>query len=79
MSGLESRLSKLEAVRRAAHAPVTQLRMWTADEEAGVWRDVHTGEAGGRLRDELGSQPPRGRPGEGITDIYLMCSAAGQP
>ena len=79
MTGQRSRLSKLEAQQRATHAALTPLRMWQPDEAAGVWRDTLTGEAGGRLSDDLNSRPPRGGPGEGITDIYVMVRPAGQP
>lgn len=54
MSGLSGRLAKLEAKQRAKDAPLVQIRLWIADEEAGVWRDHATGEAGGLLSDEGG-------------------------
>ena len=56
MSALSSRLAQLEALSRAKDAPPPEIRLWVADEDAGVWRDSLTGEEGTALNDEARSQ-----------------------
>lgn len=70
MSGLAGRLARLEAARREKDAPLTVIKLWIADEDAGVWRDSATGEAGNSLTDPDGPRGACGRKGE-IVDILI--------